>query len=65
MKHCQEALEALTLAPFSRVLGWKVEAIEDLMNNVKLELSQKGNHLYVVLHFVCGRKPLQSSEKPQ
>lgn len=55
--HCLEALEAFTLAPFSRVLNWSTEEIRKLMEGVKAELSNGRNHLYVVVHFVYGRKP--------
>jgi hypothetical protein len=59
--HCFEALEAFTLAPFTRVLGWTNDEMLQLMEGVKAELSSAQNHLYVVIHFVHGRKPAKSS----
>ncbi|PCH01511.1 Hypothetical protein PENO1_042530 [Penicillium occitanis (nom. inval.)] len=59
--HCFEALEAFTLAPFTRVLGWTSEEMQQLMEGVKAELSSAQNHLYVMIHFVHGRKPAKPS----
>jgi hypothetical protein len=56
--HCLEALEAFTLAPFSRVLNWSKDEIRRLMEGVTSELTTGSNHLYVVIHFVYGRKPV-------
>ncbi|KUL83232.1 hypothetical protein ZTR_10469 [Talaromyces verruculosus] len=42
--HCFEALEAFTLAPFTRVLGWTSEEMLQLMEGVKAELSSAQNH---------------------
>ncbi|EED14088.1 conserved hypothetical protein [Talaromyces stipitatus ATCC 10500] len=58
--HCFEALEAFTLAPFTRVLGWSSDEMRQLMERVKVELSSARNHLYVVIHFIHGRKPGKS-----
>lgn len=55
--HCLEALDAFTLAPFSRVLGWNKEEMRQLMERVKGEFVIGTNHLYVIVHFVHGRKP--------
>lgn len=59
--HCFEALEAFTLAPFTRVLGWTADEMRQLMEGVKSELSSAQNHLYVMIHFVHGRKPTKPS----
>lgn len=59
--HCFEALEAFTLAPFTRVLSWGPDEMRQLMEEVKVELSSARNHLYVVIHFVHGRKPAKQS----
>lgn len=59
--HCFEALEAFTLAPFTRVLGWSSDEMRQLMEGVKAELATAQNHLYVVIHFVYGRKPAKPS----
>ncbi|KKA22693.1 hypothetical protein T310_3279 [Rasamsonia emersonii CBS 393.64] len=48
--HCLEALEAFTLAPFTRVLMWSTEEIRKLMDGVKGELSNGQNHLLITQH---------------
>jgi hypothetical protein len=60
LAHCIEGLEAFTLAPFSRVLNWSKVEMRQLMENVKSEMATGSNHLYVVIHFVYGRKPAQA-----
>ncbi|CRG83579.1 Isopenicillin N epimerase component 2 [Talaromyces islandicus] len=55
--HCLEGLDAFTLAPFSRVLGWTKEEMQELIEDVKSEFVIASNHLYVIIHFVHGRKP--------
>jgi hypothetical protein len=55
--HSFEALEAFTLAPFSRILNWTKDEMHQLMGAVRSELATASNHLYVVVHFVHGRKP--------
>lgn len=67
LQHSFDALEALTLAPFSRVLRWSRDEMHDLMDRVRLELANGSNHLYVTVHYVWGRKPASnqpSSERP-
>jgi hypothetical protein len=55
--HCLEGLDAFTLAPFSRVLGWSREEMRQLMERVKSEFINGSNHLYVIIHYIHGRKP--------
>jgi hypothetical protein len=52
-----ECVEAFTLAPLTRMLGWSVEEAEILMANVRAEFRNPQNHLYTIFHFVYGRKP--------
>ncbi|KAH8688826.1 S-adenosyl-L-methionine-dependent methyltransferase [Talaromyces proteolyticus] len=59
--HCLEGLDAFTLAPFSRVLSWSKEDIRQLTERVKKEFLTGTNHLYVIIHFVHGRKPASTS----
>lgn len=55
--HCLEGLDSFTLAPFSRVLGWTKEDMRQLIEKVKGEFVIASNHLYVIIHFIHGRKP--------
>jgi hypothetical protein len=52
-----ECVEAFTLAPLTRVLGWGVNETEVLMANVRAEFRNPQNHFYAIFHFVYGRKP--------
>jgi len=42
-----EGLEALTLGPFTRVLGWRRWDVEKLVGEVKREVCTKRMHVYV------------------
>ncbi len=42
-----EGLEALTLGPFTRVLGWRKWDVEKLVGEVKREVCTKRMHVYV------------------
>ena len=53
-----ESIEALSLAPFSRVMGWPVEKIKRLAADVKSEAFNKDIHCYNILHIYQARKPL-------
>ncbi|KAJ5578485.1 Secondary metabolism regulator laeA [Penicillium hispanicum] len=53
-----ESIEALSLAPFSRVLAWPVDKIQRLAADVKSEAFNKDIHCYNILHIYQARKPL-------
>ncbi|KAL2828133.1 S-adenosyl-L-methionine-dependent methyltransferase [Aspergillus pseudoustus] len=52
-----ESIANMSLAPFSRVLGWPVEKIHQLVNEVKIEAFNKDIHAYNILHIYQARKP--------
>jgi len=52
-----DAVEPFTLAIFTRALGWSNERAQVLMAGVRNELKDKRNHLYVLVHFIYGKKP--------
>jgi hypothetical protein len=55
-----DAVEPFTLAIFTRALGWSNVEAQALMGGVRNELKDRRNHLYVLVHFIYGKKP----EKP-
>jgi len=52
-----ESVEALSLAPFSRVYAWPIEKIQRLAQDVKTEAFNKEIHCYNILHIYQARKP--------
>jgi hypothetical protein len=53
----KEALEAVTLGYFTRVLAWSDLETQDMLTQVMTELNDKSNLLYTFCRFVTGRKP--------
>ncbi|KAL1969217.1 hypothetical protein VTN77DRAFT_471 [Rasamsonia byssochlamydoides] len=51
-----EALDAYTLALFSRVLGWSTARIHVLLAGVRQEILDRTIHLYAKLYYVYGQK---------
>lgn len=51
-------VEAFTLAPLTRVLGWSVEEVQVLMAGIRNEFSNPKIHLLTIFHYVYGRKPV-------
>ena len=49
-------LEALTLGPFTRVLGWGKQRVEKLLVEVRRDLRTKRYHAYCELHVWTGRR---------
>lgn len=58
LEHMSISIEAFTLAPLTRIMGWSVEEVQILMAGVRSEFKNPKNHLLTVFHFVYGRKPL-------
>lgn len=57
-----EAMQAYSLALFTRVLGWDPAEVEVLLAGARKDLNNPDYHLYTRLHIVYGRKsPLQSA----
>jgi hypothetical protein len=52
-----DAVEPLSLAYFTRVLGYAVEQSQVIMAEVRREMQDSKLHLYVAFHIVYGRKP--------
>jgi SAM-dependent methyltransferase len=53
-----ESVQPLSLAPFSRVLGYSKEKIDLLAANVKRDAFDKNIHSYNILHIYQARKPV-------
>ncbi|KAL4755744.1 class I SAM-dependent methyltransferase [Aspergillus foveolatus] len=52
-----ESIDIMSLAPFSRVLGWKREDISRFAKRAKNEASNKDIHAFNVLHIIYAQKP--------
>ncbi|KAF8470729.1 S-adenosyl-L-methionine-dependent methyltransferase [Kalaharituber pfeilii] len=55
-----EGIEGISLALFTRVLGWNVERVLQLLEKVKAAMKNKKVHVYSKWYVVYGRKPLDS-----
>ncbi|KAL7273160.1 hypothetical protein RUND412_004005 [Rhizina undulata] len=53
-----DGLEAYSLAPFTRILGWEVKAVEEFLPKVDKDLKNPKFHGYSKLYCTYGRKPL-------
>ncbi|KAK3395533.1 S-adenosyl-L-methionine-dependent methyltransferase [Sordaria brevicollis] len=51
-----QGLDALTLAPFTRVLGYPPEQARDLISHVKEEIRSRKIRAYCTLHIFTGRR---------
>ncbi|KAL1999745.1 hypothetical protein VTN02DRAFT_4077 [Thermoascus thermophilus] len=51
------AADCYTPRLFIQVLGWKKEEMDVMLQKVKTELKDSKLHMYIPVHFVCGRKP--------
>ena len=57
---CQNLLDginAMTMAIYTRVLGWSKERIEVLLAQARNDLKDKSIHAYAEVYVVYGRKP--------
>lgn len=52
MLQIQEGMEAFTLAPLTRILGWTAEEVGVLLANVRNEMKDSRIHAYYNL-YVC------------
>ena len=52
-----EGIEALTIALFTRVLGWTEAETQILLGMARNEFTDRSKHLYSLLHVIYGRKP--------
>lgn len=53
---CQ-GLEALTMGPLTRILGWSRDRVEKLVTDVKREVCTKKYHVYCEMHIWTARRP--------
>jgi hypothetical protein len=51
-----EAMQAYSLALFTRVLGWQSAEVEVLLAGARKDLNNHKHHLYTRLHIIYGRK---------
>ena len=51
-----EALEAYSLALFTRVLGWSNEKVQVFFADVRKEIMDRSLHLYAKFYFIYGQK---------
>lgn len=56
-----EAVEPLTLALFTRILGLSYQDAQDHIDQVRAELVSNAFHLHSHLYFVYGQKPFDST----
>jgi hypothetical protein len=55
-----EGAPAYSLRLFTGVLGWKKEDVEALLGEVQKILKDRSCHIYTMVHFIFGQKPLVS-----
>jgi len=53
-----EGLEAVTLAPFTRALGWTADEVQVLLAGVKKDVKNPRIHSQINYHIVYAQKPL-------
>lgn len=56
-----DGLQAITMGPFTRGLGWKPEEVEVFLVKVRKDLMDTSVHSYVHFHSLCAQKPETSS----
>lgn len=56
-----DAVEAYSLALFTRFLGWTVDRTMIMCAGVKSEIKDLKLHLYGRMHFTYGRKPAEAA----
>lgn len=55
-----EGMNSYSLRLFTTVLGWKVEEVEALLNEVRKILTDRSVHIYTLVHFIYGQRPPNS-----
>ncbi|KAH0422638.1 hypothetical protein CcaCcLH18_12716 [Colletotrichum camelliae] len=58
-ENINNGFEAITMAPFTRALGWTREEVQDFLPNVRRDLNDKSIHAYWPVYVVYGRKPIE------
>ncbi|APA09101.1 hypothetical protein SS1G_02992 [Sclerotinia sclerotiorum 1980 UF-70] len=54
---CLDAVEPISMALFTRVLGYSFEEAQVMMVGPRKDMKNPLNHVYMKFHFVYGRKP--------
>ncbi|RJE24866.1 Methyltransferase [Aspergillus sclerotialis] len=54
-----EGMEAMSLALFTRVLGWSNQEVQVFFASVRKELIDRSIHVYAKFYFVYGQKPAE------
>ncbi|ESZ91133.1 hypothetical protein SBOR_8497 [Sclerotinia borealis F-4128] len=54
---CLDAVEPISMALFTRVLGYSFEEAQVTMVGPRTDMKNPSNHVYMKFHFVYGRKP--------
>lgn len=52
-----EGIASMSMAVFTRVLGWEMEKLQPFLEKVKADLQNRKIHAYGIVYFVHGRKP--------
>ena len=52
-----EGMQAISMAPLTRSLGWSPQDVELFLMEVRKDLKNRKIHAYLPVHFVYGRKP--------
>ncbi|EEQ27161.1 conserved hypothetical protein [Microsporum canis CBS 113480] len=62
MTNMLEGLQAWSIGPFTRGLGWSLEQVEAFLVDVRRDVKDRKLHVYWPMYFVYGRKP-ETSKK--
>jgi hypothetical protein len=57
-----EGVASLSMAAFTRILGWTREEMEVFLVGVRSDLRNKEVHGYIMVYFAWGRKPVETEE---
>ncbi|KAI9829801.1 MAG: hypothetical protein M1826_005378 [Phylliscum demangeonii] len=61
----QQGMEAFTLAPLTRIMGWKVDEVQVLLANARKEMKDPKIHAYYNFHVAYGQRPgLKADHQP-
>ncbi|KAI8162846.1 Secondary metabolism regulator LAE1 [Colletotrichum sp. SAR 10_86] len=58
-ENINNGFEAITMAPFTRALGWTREEVHEFLPSVRRDLNDKSIHAYWPVYVVYGRKPVE------
>jgi hypothetical protein len=58
--HMSEGMTSYSMRLLTTVLKWEKDEVEALLGEVQKVLRDRSCHLYTMVHFVFGQKPLSS-----